>query len=386
MRLLLLTDGFLPYVIQLANALSLRNEVALLIGGSDPASPTMGPSERARDLDLVADFLSDQVRVTWLTYPARRDPRSLLAVRRAITCIKDWDPEAVHVQESFDYRTLMTVWGVRASYPVVLTIHDVRIHSGEEHKYKRYSRWVRNRLRHAADDLIVHGERLKQFLVDDLAIDVQHVHVCPLGEFSPLRRWAKPGVVEEDHLILFFGRIWPYKGLEQLIQAEPMITKEIPDVKIIIAGQGEDFRRYEKLMVNRDRFVVLNRMIPNQLAAELFQKTSLVALPYTEASQSGVVTIAYSFGKPVVATSVGSIPEIVEDGETGYVVRPRDPKALAEAIVRLLRNRPLRKRMGHKAQRKATNELSWPEIAQKTLRIYRRAVETRASISSDPSI
>lgn len=378
MRVLILTDGFLPYVVQLANALAERNEVALLIGASDVASPAAVESEASRDSSLIRKILSERIPVTWLQYPRRRDPRSLLVVRRAIARVREWDPDVIHVQESFDYRTLLMVWGVRPSHPVVVTVHDVRIHAGEEHKYKTYTLWVRNRLRHLADELIVHGEQLRRLLTSDMGINVERIHVCPHGQFSFFRRWAKPEAIEEDHSVLFFGRIWPYKGLEDLIQAEPLITKEIPEARIVIAGQGEDFRRYDRLMVNRDRFLILNRMIPYDMAASLFQRSRVVALPYREASQSGVIPIAYAFGKPVVATRVGSIPEVVDDGETGYLVSPRDPQALAEAIVRILSDRALREVMGRNARRKAMEEMSWTSIAQKTARIYQKAIQARA--------
>ena len=138
--------------------------------------------------------------------------------------------------------------------------------------------------------------------------------------------------------VLFFGRIWAYKGLEYLIRAEPLITAEIPDAKIVIAGKGEDFSRYRAMMVHPERFVVHNEFIPDDRRAELFARASVVVLPYVEATQSGVIPVAYTFSKPVVATTVGSIPEMVDDGRTGLLVPPRSEESLAEAIVSLLRD------------------------------------------------
>ena len=80
-------------------------------------------------------------------------------------------------------------------------------------------------------------------------------------------------------------------------------------------------------------FIVYNYRIPYKEGAELFQRCSVVALPYIDASQSGVIPTAYGFKKPVVVTEVGAIPEIVGDGITGFIVPPRNPEALAEAIV-----------------------------------------------------
>ena len=122
---------------------------------------------------------------------------------------------------------------------------------------------------------------------------------------------------DQEPTILFFGRIWEYKGLEYLIRAEPLITAEVPNAKIVIAGEGEDFDRYRRLMVHPERFVVYNEYVSDDVRATLFQQASVVALPYIEASQSGVLPLAYMHMKPVVATTVGGLPEMVDDGSDG---------------------------------------------------------------------
>ncbi len=163
--------------------------------------------------------------------------------------------------------------------------------------------------------------------------------------------------------------------MEYLIKAEPLITKEVPDAKIIIAGMGEDFKKYENMMINRDNFIVHNYRISYKEGAELLQRCSLVVLPYIDASQSGVIPTAYGFKKPVVVTDVGAIPEIVDDGITGFIVPPRNTEALADAIVKLLKNEDLRKQMGETAYKKLKTDLSWDNIAEKTIEVYKKAIE-----------
>ena len=96
----------------------------------------------------------------------------------------------------------------------------------------------------------------------------------------------------------------------------------------------------------------------------------MVVLPYIEGSQTGIIPIAYSFKKPVVVTDVGSISEVVVDGETGYVVNPRNSEELAEAIITILKNKNEREKMGNTAYLKMKNELSWDKIAEKTIELY----------------
>jgi glycosyltransferase involved in cell wall biosynthesis len=213
-----------------------------------------------------------------------------------------------------------------------------------------------------------------------LCIPGERVHVIPhivLGDST-----VGNCVLENDRLILFFGRIWPYKGLEYLIRAEPLITSKMPDARIMIAGHGEDFARYQRLMTHPENFIVHNEYILEERAATLFQQASMVVLPYTEASQSGIIPVAYTFSKPVVATTVGALPEMVEHGRTGFLVPPRDERALAAAIVRLLQDKQLRDRMGRCGKQKVDAECSPDVVAQQTLAVYRRAVDKGRSLPS----
>jgi len=100
----------------------------------------------------------------------------------------------------------------------------------------------------------------------------------------------------------------------------------------------------------------------------------MVVLPYIEASQSGVIPVAYTFAKPVIATTVGGLPEMVDDGQTGYLVPPRDERALANAVVRLLQDQTLRRRMGANGKLKVETECSPDQVAQQTSAIYHQAV------------
>ena len=115
-------------------------------------------------------------------------------------------------------------------------------------------------------------------------------------------------------------------------------------------------------MVNKENFIVHNYRISYQEGAELFQRSSVIVLPYIEGSQSGVIPTAYSFKKPVVVTDVGSIPEIVDDGVTGLIVPARNSDELAKAIIKILNDNTLRKNMGERAYIKLKTDLSWDNI------------------------
>jgi glycosyltransferase involved in cell wall biosynthesis len=140
--------------------------------------------------------------------------------------------------------------------------------------------------------------------------------------------------------ILFFGLIRRYKGLAQLLRAMPLVLKAM-ECTLMIVGEFYDGRE-ECLGLIRSldlsaRVLLVDRYVANEEVALYFSAADLVVLPYTSATQSAVVPIAYSFERPVVTTKVGGLPEAVIDGQTGFIVNPADPRALAEAIVQYFR-------------------------------------------------
>jgi starch synthase len=148
------------------------------------------------------------------------------------------------------------------------------------------------------------------------------------------------------------------------MEAEPYLSEALKDFRITIAGKGEDLTKYKGYMIDSKNYEIINTFIPDERVAELFQKASIVVLPYVDASQSGVVPLAFAFGKPVVVTRVGSIPEVVDQGEDGFIVKPRDSRALAEAIISILRDPSVKQRMSENARTKADTELSWSRVAE----------------------
>lgn len=148
---------------------------------------------------------------------------------------------------------------------------------------------------------------------------------------------ARLGIEDTEKLLLFFGFIREYKGLIYLIKALPQIKEKYPRVKLLVAGEffhDKDFyfEEIEKLHL-QGNIDIYDQYIPDQEVGIYFSATDLVVLPYVTATQSGVVQIAYGFNKPVVVTSVGGLPEVVEHNRTGYVVPPQDPQQIAIAVI-----------------------------------------------------
>lgn len=362
MKVALISVSFGEYCMRLANALSPQADVLLLM-----PERVIGPF--AKELDR-------RVRLFSYQSPRLRQPlRQLRTIRAVMREIRAFSPHVIHYQGFhvwFDFA--LALW---RRFPLVYTVHDFRAHPGDKLTQKTPF-WLEMFARRNADQIIVHSQHVEQLLRKELGGGEKIIHCMPHiqigGESAPAK------FEEDENLILFFGRIWEYKGLEYLIRAEPLISARVPEARILIAGQGEDFERYRRMMKNPERFLVDNEYISEQCAAEYFQRASVVVLPYIEASQSGVIPLAYSAGKPVVATDVGGLPEMVEQGRTGLLVPPRDVPQLADAVVRLLLDRKLRREMGICGKKKIEAECSPELVAQKTIDVYRRAVEGTADM------
>jgi len=342
MRVALVPHFNVEYTVGLANALANHAEVAVF----------------ARE-----DLLSPYRRFFAPKVECREAPISrLMATATTTRAIRDYDPSIVHIQNAYTW--LIPCLPLLESYPTILTIHDPKPHWGLEQPHS----WPIVALTLAfSDRVIVHGQRLREQLLERYRLAPDKVRVLPLGELVPFTGSSK--MPEEGNTVLFFGRIYPYKGLDQLLRAVPHILAEAPDSRFIIAGAG-DLSRFPELR-DDPHFEVHNRHIPLEDVADFFGRAAVVVLPYVEASQSAVLVLAYQHGKPVVATRTGGIPELVDHGVTGILVPPRDSNALTRAIVDLLSNPEKRRQMGAAARRKIDQELNWDGIAEQTLAIYR---------------
>jgi glycosyltransferase involved in cell wall biosynthesis len=149
--------------------------------------------------------------------------------------------------------------------------------------------------------------------------------------------------VTESKILLFFGIVRRYKGLHTLLTAFPEILRYFKeDIRLIIAGEFyEDPREYFDIITKSDcsdKISLHNHFIPIEELGIYFQSSDVVVLPYLTASQSGVIQLAYGQHKPVIASAVGGIPEVVEEGKTGLLFPPGDSSVLARKVIEFYEN------------------------------------------------
>jgi glycosyltransferase involved in cell wall biosynthesis len=340
--------GMVHYALQLSESLSKEFDVALFV--PDECSATESPS----GVDVIGIGISGLVSLM-------RNPFSL---KRFIDTVERIEPDVVHVTSSHWLSVILCLFLRLKNYPLVVTLHDVRMHAGEN---GLLGRLVNLLYAGCGDHIIVHGEKLKRELIER-GVKGSKISIASIGPFSVFAKCGNPSVKEEN-VILFFGRIEKYKGLEYLLEAKRILFEKGLNPKLVIAGRG-DISRYSLDANSIGDVEILNRFIEDSEVAEIFLRSRIVVLPYSEASQSAVVPVAFSFRKALIVTDVGSLTELVEDGVNGLVVPPKNASLLSKAIEQLLSDDTLRKRLGEMGYKRVTEDDLWARNSEILRSVY----------------
>jgi glycosyltransferase involved in cell wall biosynthesis len=286
--------------------------------------------------------------------------------------IAKWSPEVI----IFPW----WMWGWAIPFWVIARIVSMRgtkvlflCHNVVEHESAGWKKRLTKFTLSTGDSFIVHSqgdmEDLKKiFPSARIAVSFHPTYaVFNTSSMSMRQARSKLGINGKlSKVILFFGIVRPYKGLQYLIEAMPMVVEHVPDVCLVIAGEfWEDKEEYEKRITDLgicEHVRVFDQYVPNEEIEQYFAAADLVVLPYVSATGSGVTQIAFGFNKPVVATAVGDLPQVVEHGRRGFIAQPQDARTLAQAIVNTLHERVLTT-IGNNI--KQDRELfSWAHLAQ----------------------
>lgn len=328
-----------------------------------------------RDVSIL-NILNDTITKKSVFSYRSRDIRNLLSWFSLAKQLNKYD--LIHVQCG---NIWFSTWRhLFKKVPIIFTVHDPYQHPGIIRLNSGYQDITQKFMVLQSQKFIVHGEKLKVSLAKRYNLSFDDIKVMPHGELSFYK-----GIKSNQHYflktdskikrILFFGEVRKNKGLEYLIKAEPIISEKFQNYKICIAGKFPgDFEYYRKLIKDINRYEIFNEYIPNDRVATLFEETDIVVLPYISGTQSGVLALAFGFGKPVVATDVGSISEVLDDHKNGLLVPPCDENSLARALLELLLDEQKRLRFGENAKQLAEKKLSWKEIGLQTFSLYKKTI------------
>lgn len=256
--------------------------------------------------------------------------------------------------------------------PTLLTAHDVIPREPRPGQLGALSRTY-----DAVDAVVVHSRHGREVLTNRLEIDAAKVHVIPHGVFEHLTRvpGAKPLPAEfagaGRPVVLQFGLLRPYKGIDLMLEGFAAVGV---DAELWIVGAARMDTEPLKALARRlgvaERVRWLERFVGDDELGAFFERADVVALPYREIDQSGVLFTALAFGKPLLLTRVGGFSEIADDHGAALAVPRDDPSALAHGLSRLLSDPAERARLATAARGLADGEFAWPQIAQRTLELY----------------
>jgi glycosyltransferase involved in cell wall biosynthesis len=190
-------------------------------------------------------------------------------------------------------------------------------------------------------------------------------------------------IAQNKKVLLFFGYLWDYKGLETLLYSLISIRKEIPSVILLIVGQllkgRSGWKRYQEIIDNNDlhnNIVTHLEYVPESEIEVYFSAADVVVLPYKEPfdTQGGVAALAVGFKKPLVVTDIGGLPEYVKD--QSVISIPEDVEGLSKNIVRVLNNKQLLMKLSKDSEERA-HELTWDKIAEKTVKVYSNLIKNK---------
>jgi glycosyltransferase involved in cell wall biosynthesis len=236
-----------------------------------------------------------------------------------------------------------------------------------------------------AGRLVIHAEHDRAALPPTTAAKAV---VIPHGEYGGLARRGAPdadplaaraelGAGQDELVVLLFGQLRSDKGVRDLLLA----AVDVPGVRVVLAGEDKgalaevaDLRADARLA---GRLVVREGFVPAEEAGRLFAAADVAALPYRQASASGVLLLACGYGLAAVVYPVGGLPEYVVDGETGWLCARADPDALAERLREIAAGgRDACRARGANARALADERFSWDAIAQRTAALYADAIGT----------
>ncbi len=299
--------------------------------------------------------------------------------------------EIVHLQHwayysSAFYCVILPILKMRGK-KIVLTIHNITPHTGDILSIV-LDRTLNKLLFPFADTFIVHNQRNKQKFMELYNIREERISIVTHGTLKPYGRITGVSqsaakerfhISDEKKVILYFGYMWEYKGVDDLLQSLVFIKQQMKDVLLVIAGQPlNNWARYEKIIKENDLDEHVRTYlgyIPDSDIEYYFSCADVVVLPYKLHpfdTHGGVGALAIFFKKPVVVTDVGGLPEYVKDKRA--IAKPNDPQDISAKLVNVLKDKKLLQKLSKDSEQLST-ELNWDALAEKTFAIYEKMLK-----------
>ncbi|MES1940442.1 glycosyl transferase, group 1 [Salinisphaera sp. T5B8] len=313
-------------------------------------------------------------------YPAARVTRGrwqrlaahAKALVRTAACIWRERPDIFHVQAL--HQPLLD-WPLL----VIARLRGARLvwtaHNSLPHESARFDRALFRRIYRHVDAVIVHTRFTADTLVRQMGTRSDHIHVIAHGPLTLGAAEALPrtdarqalGVADDTFLLLLFGRLRPYKGLDLLLEALDRLAD--PAIHLIVAGEDALGDAAGQLADRRDVTADLRR-VDAETTARYFAAADLVVLPYRRIDQSGVLMLALTYGCAVLASDIGGLGEVIDDERSGFLLKPVDAETLATRVAAIKARPDVVDRVRAHVAAEAHGERGWPQLAELTAGVY----------------
>lgn len=356
-RVMMIAPHFEEYALLLAVAMAKHVEVLLVLD----------VQALAREFEAREFPAHPQLRIVNNRFRSPADlARLLVELRRFRPDVLHWQEPSGLIKAAF---ASINITVANRFARTAITIHDPVPHSGRDARVAARLAPFRRYSRSRAHRLFLHGEAcaaqyLTEYLMNDISDD--RIRLTEHGVLLAATQTVAPPTAFRA---LMFGRMEAYKGLDVLLGALELLAAQGRPVGIEVAGSGPELDRLQ----DRLRHVgatVINQFVPAASLIARINAANCVLLPYTGASQSGVLAAAFANQRFVIGSKVGGIPDLVDDEENGLLVPPGNADMLAAAIDRAAHDPALRGRLSQGAARTAEARLGWDRIARRTLADY----------------
>ena len=264
--------------------------------------------------------------------------------------------------------------------PLVLHIHGATyVRQPELDKRTRAKLWLKEKFYdptlgkwtvRSADAIAAVSKFDMQKCQEVFDIDSDRIHLIPNAVDTKV--FHPPATPPRGHIVTYIGRLEPWKGAFSLLKIARMIRKEVPDVQFKFVGDGSVRRELMRTSGDLRDSVRFLGDVNHETVASLLRSTSVLILPSFIEGLPTVCLEALASGVPVVASNIGGTSEVVIEGKTGYLRAPDDLESMSDCVVKLLRDEPLRTRMGAEGRKLVEEAYSWEHIAELTERLYER--------------
>ncbi len=295
-------------------------------------------------------------------------------------------PDVIHVQylAMLRWRLPLDLWFLllcqRRGSKLVLTVHDLLPHDTADRFRQTYTQLYRR-----VDAIICHSDHIRTRLEAEFGVPAGKISVIPHGPFFYDMAGAEAAqtkqvlkVAPEQLIVLWQGIIFPYKGLDLLLNAWQKVESQAPGATLVVVGTGspallEQYREQTRQLA-LERVVLTLRFVSPQELVDLYRAADVVVYPYRAITTSGALATGLALGKTIVASDLPVFRELLTDGENALLVDATDAEALSHALLAVLRDSALRGRLAGRVSQMGFGEHSWSLIAEQTAVVYHGVV------------